>query len=82
MTRQVSASEQGALQGANGSLLGIAMMIGPGLFAGTFAYFIGPATPWKIPGAAFLLAGVLLVAAAGLAARVTRAVPAAAGAGP
>jgi DHA1 family tetracycline resistance protein-like MFS transporter len=72
MTRQVSASEQGALQGANGSLLGIAMMIGPGLFAGTFAHFIGPATPREIPGAAFLLAGLLLIAAAVLAARVTR----------
>ena len=41
MTRRVGPSEQGALQGANGSIQGVATMIGPVLFAATFAYSIG-----------------------------------------
>lgn len=71
MTRHIGPSEQGELQGANGSVMGIATMIGPGLFAGTFAYFIGGGVRWHVPGAAFLLAAALLVAGAVLAARVT-----------
>lgn len=77
MTRYVDASQQGQLQGANGSVLGVATMIGPGLFAGTFAYFIGPAAPLHLPGAAFALAAVLLVLAALLAAATIRTQPAA-----
>jgi DHA1 family tetracycline resistance protein-like MFS transporter len=71
MTRRVGAGEQGELQGANGSVLGIATMIGPGLFAGTFAWFIGDGARLHVPGAAFLLASLLLAAGALLAARVT-----------
>lgn len=71
MTRHIGPSEQGALQGANGSILGIATMIGPTLFAGTFAYFIGEGTRWHVPGAAFLLAAALLATAALVAAQVT-----------
>jgi DHA1 family tetracycline resistance protein-like MFS transporter len=40
MTRLVSPSEQGQLQGANSSVLGIASLIGPLLFTQTFALFI------------------------------------------
>jgi DHA1 family tetracycline resistance protein-like MFS transporter len=40
MSRRVSASEQGRLQGANASLMGMANVIGPGLFTQTFAFFI------------------------------------------
>lgn len=71
MTRHIGPSEQGELQGANGSVLGIAMLIGPGLFAGTFAYFIGEGVRWHVPGAAFLLSAAMLAASAALAARVT-----------
>ncbi len=71
MTRHIGPSEQGELQGANGSVLGIAMLIGPGLFAGTFAYFIGEGVRWHVPGAAFLLAAAMLAASAALASRVT-----------
>ena len=71
MTRHIGPSEQGELQGANGSILGIATMIGPTLFAGTFAYFIGEGTRWHVPGAAFLLAAALLATAAFVAAQVT-----------
>jgi DHA1 family tetracycline resistance protein-like MFS transporter len=71
MSRHVGPSEQGALQGAAGSIMGIATMIGPSLFAGTFAYFIGAGARWHVPGAAFMLAALLLAAGAVLAARTT-----------
>ena len=65
MTQRVSASEQGELQGAIGSLRGIAMIIGPQMFAGTFTYFISrdhhlPGAPWYL--AALLVAISLVIA--------------------
>ena len=71
MTRHIGPSEQGALQGATGAVMGIATMIGPWLFAATFAYFIGAGTRWHQPGAAFMLAAVLLAMGAVVAARTT-----------
>jgi MFS transporter, DHA1 family, tetracycline resistance protein len=73
MTRRVGPSEQGRLQGANASIQGIANLLGPSLFAFLFAYFIGAGRDWHLPGAPFLLAALLLAAAAILAWRVTRA---------
>jgi DHA1 family tetracycline resistance protein-like MFS transporter len=70
MTRRVGPREQGELQGANSSVMGIAGLLGPGLFTLTFAYFLRP-TSWRIPGAPFLLAALLMVVAMGLAWRVT-----------
>jgi DHA1 family tetracycline resistance protein-like MFS transporter len=72
MTRMVEPSEQGQLQGANTSIMGITGLIGPGLFTMTFSSFIGPRADWHLPGAAFLLASSLLVLAFALAWRVTR----------
>jgi DHA1 family tetracycline resistance protein-like MFS transporter len=71
MTRHIGPTEQGALQGAAGSVMGIATMIGPWLFASTFAYFIGEGTRWHQPGAAFMLAALLLALGAVVAARIT-----------
>jgi DHA1 family tetracycline resistance protein-like MFS transporter len=71
MTRHIGPTEQGALQGAAGSVMGIATMIGPWLFAATFAYFIGEGTRWHLPGAAFMLAALLLALGAVVAARIT-----------
>ena len=71
MSQQVGASQYGELQGAAGSVMGVAMMIGPALFATTFAYFIGAGAPLHLPGAAYLLASLLLAAATVLALRVT-----------
>jgi DHA1 family tetracycline resistance protein-like MFS transporter len=71
MTRHIGPNEQGALQGAAGSLVGIATMIGPALFAGTFAYFIGAGARWHVPGAAFMLAALLLAAGVVVAERTT-----------
>jgi DHA1 family tetracycline resistance protein-like MFS transporter len=71
MTRHIGPTEQGALQGAAGSVMGIATMIGPWLFASTFAYFIGEGTRWHVPGASFMLASVLLGLGVLVAARAT-----------
>jgi DHA1 family tetracycline resistance protein-like MFS transporter len=72
MTRRVSPSEQGELQGANSSVMGITGMIGPGLFSVTFASFISVRAAWHLPGAPFLLAAVLMIGGSGVAWRVTR----------
>jgi DHA1 family tetracycline resistance protein-like MFS transporter len=72
MSQQVGASQYGELQGAAGAVMGVATMIGPALFATTFAWFISSGAPLHLPGAAYLLAALLLAAAAALAARVTR----------
>jgi DHA1 family tetracycline resistance protein-like MFS transporter len=47
----------------------LSQLVGPFLFTLTFAYFIGAQAPLKLPGAPFLLAAVLLVAAMVIAAR-------------
>ncbi|HYZ32081.1 MAG TPA: MFS transporter [Crenalkalicoccus sp.] len=67
-TRRVEPSEQGRLQGAFGSLQGIAGLIGPGLFTLAFAAAIAPGAGFQLPGAPFLLAALLLLAGLGLAA--------------
>jgi DHA1 family tetracycline resistance protein-like MFS transporter len=72
MSRLVGATEQGQLQGANASIMGVANLIGPGLFTQTFAFGIGAARDWNVPGAAFFLSAVLLVGAVAVAWRTTR----------
>jgi len=67
MTRHVSVSEQGQLQGANASLMSIAGIFAPALFTQIFAVTLQSA-----PGAPFVLAGVLLLLAMAIAWRVTR----------
>ncbi len=71
MTRRVSASEQGELQGALGSIRGISMLIGPGLFTVVFAQFIGPWRSVGVPGAPWYLAALMYAGAFVLAWRVT-----------
>jgi DHA1 family tetracycline resistance protein-like MFS transporter len=75
MSRDVSATEQGRLQGANASIMGIANLIGPVLFAQTLAFTIGGGA-WHFPGTAFLLAALILVAAIVIARRTTTQRPA------
>jgi MFS transporter, DHA1 family, tetracycline resistance protein len=72
MSRRVSSSEQGQLQGAIAGLSGIAGLIGPGLFTQAFALFIGAQASWHLPGAPFLLASVLLFVGMAIAWRATR----------
>jgi len=64
MTRHVGAAEQGQLQGATASLVGIAELIGPSIFTLTFAYFVRAGQPPDRAGAPFILAGAILSVAA------------------
>jgi DHA1 family tetracycline resistance protein-like MFS transporter len=72
MTARVGPTEQGRLQGANASIMGIAALFGPALFTTTFATFIGPLRSWNLPGAPFLLAALLMVGALLVAVFATR----------
>ena len=69
MTRHVQPSQQGQLQGANNSIMGVAGVIGPGIFTVTFAYFIVGHSV-LLSGAPFLLALLMLIAAFVLAWKV------------
>jgi DHA1 family tetracycline resistance protein-like MFS transporter len=64
MSKCVGADEQGKLQGANTSIMALANIMGPSLFAYAFALGLSPATGWNMPGLAFWLAGGSLFLAA------------------
>ena len=72
MTRRVSESEQGELQGAINSLASVAWIFGPTLFTFIFAYFIDPKRGWNMPGAPWYLAAALLFVAMFMATRIPR----------
>jgi DHA1 family tetracycline resistance protein-like MFS transporter len=67
MSRRVSPSEQGLLQGANSSIASIAALIGPAIFAAMFSLLLAP-----VPGAAFDLAALILLPALAVAVWATR----------
>jgi DHA1 family tetracycline resistance protein-like MFS transporter len=58
MTRKVAPEEQGRLQGAYASIMGVTGMIGPIVFTRVFAAFIGARASAHVPGAAFVLAAL------------------------
>ena len=64
ITRQVPADVQGRIQGSLGSLVSLAGIFAPAVFAGAFGFFIGPRAPLHLPGVAFLIAALLLAVAA------------------
>jgi DHA1 family tetracycline resistance protein-like MFS transporter len=69
VSRQVSESEQGALQGALTSLNSVMGIFGPLIATGLFAYFTSAQSAVRLPGAPFLLASLLNVFALVLALR-------------
>ncbi len=71
MTPMVGPSEQGQLQGAGTALMSVAGVIGPMAFAYSFYFFIEGRGPLELPGAPFLLAAALLLAATFLTQAVT-----------
>ena len=71
ITRQVGADAQGRVQGALTSLVSLAGVAGPALFAGSFGWFVSDGAPVKLPGIPFMIAAVLLVIAAFVAWRYT-----------
>lgn len=72
MSRRVSGLEQGRLQGATSSLMGLAGLLGPGLFTSVFARAIKASGTLHLPGAPYLVAAMLLLVALGLMLRITR----------
>ena len=75
MTQRVDPSQQGQLQGALGSLMGVASIIAPILYPNVLAAAIeakDAAPGWPLLGAPFFVAAALLVAALVVAERATR----------
>jgi DHA1 family tetracycline resistance protein-like MFS transporter len=72
VTRHVPPTQQGALQGALASVTMITGLVGPVIFTQTFALAIGRFRAAGLPGAPYLLASILVVAALALAVRVAR----------
>ena len=64
-------NEHGAIQGAIGSVHGIAAIVGPLLATRLFGYFTSPQAPFLLPGAAFFASAVLTGFAFLLATRAT-----------
>ena len=71
ITRQVPADAQGRIQGSMSSLVSLAGIFAPAVFAGAFGFFIGPHAPVRLPGIAFLIAALMLAIAAFVAWRFT-----------
>jgi len=72
MTRHVSESEQGQLQGANNSVGSIAGVASPVFFGAVYSASVGPEALLPHPGSAFLIAALVLLAGAILGVFVTR----------
>jgi MFS transporter, DHA1 family, tetracycline resistance protein len=72
MTRKVGPTEQGALQGINGSILALTGIVGPIIFGILYSISIRPQTPLYLPGAPFLLSALLMAGSLILATRVTK----------
>jgi MFS transporter, DHA1 family, tetracycline resistance protein len=63
MSREVGPDQQGKLQGANAGMLGLSGLIGPWVFALTFAFAIDPTKDLMVPGMSFYLAAAVMVIA-------------------
>ncbi len=72
ITKHVAEDEQGRMQGALSSLTSLTGIVGPLLYTSVFRLFIGDAAPVHAPGAPFLVAALLVVAAWLMAYRFAR----------
>jgi MFS transporter, DHA1 family, tetracycline resistance protein len=75
MSRAVPANEQGLLQGALASMTNLTSIVGPPIWTGLFGYFVSPAAPAVVPGAAFFAAAAVFLVALVLAQRWFAALP-------
>lgn len=64
ISAKVPAREQGELQGALTSLMSATSIVGPPLMTNVFYYFTNKHTKFHLPGAPFILGGLLLAASA------------------
>ena len=71
VTRQVGPKVQGRVQGALTSLVSLAGIIGPAMFAGSFGFFISDQAPLHLPGIPWMIACALLVLGIAIAWRFT-----------
>jgi MFS transporter, DHA1 family, tetracycline resistance protein len=69
ISRSVSDSEQGSVQGALASLASFTAVVSPLLATSLFSYFTSPRAPFELPGAPFLFGAALLALAIALARR-------------
>jgi DHA1 family tetracycline resistance protein-like MFS transporter len=69
LSRAVPANEQGLLQGALASMMNLTSIAGPPIWTGLFGFFVSPAAPVTIPGAAFFVAALVFFVTFVLAAR-------------
>ncbi len=76
MSKAVPPNEQGLLQGALASLTSLTSIAGPPIWTGLFGYFVSPAAPIIIPGAAFFVSALVFLLALALALRWLSARPA------
>jgi DHA1 family tetracycline resistance protein-like MFS transporter len=72
MSRRVSHTEQGRLQGTNQSLMAVAAILGPPIFGLTFAWSIKHEEVFHMPGLALLIAAAMHAAVGLLAFGVRR----------
>ena len=75
ITREVGPEVQGRIQGAIMSLVSMAGIVGPSIFAGSFGYFVDESNPIRLPGIPFFIASLLLAVALFVAIRVAPATP-------
>jgi DHA1 family tetracycline resistance protein-like MFS transporter len=69
MSKSVPVDEQGLLQGAVASLTSLTSIVGPPIWTGLFGYFVSPAAPVIVPGAAFFGAAIVFLIALAVALR-------------
>ena len=69
MSQAVPANEQGLLQGALASMTNLTSIFGPPIWTGLFGFFVSPAAPFILPGAAFFASALVFLAAFVLAMR-------------
>ena len=69
MSKSLPANEQGLLQGAIASMNSLTAVAAPPLWTAIFAYFVSPAAPIIVPGAAFDGAACVFLIALALAAQ-------------
>ncbi len=69
MSQAVPSNEQGLLQGALASMTNLTSIVGPPIWTGLFGYFVSPAAPVIVPGAAFFAASLVFLLALVLAIR-------------
>jgi len=74
-SQRIAANAQGELQGAIACLYSLSSIAGPPLMTQVFGYFSGASAPVNFPGAAFLVAAALTLAAAALLVRALRHAP-------